>query len=139
MASTRVFLPDSASISEYLSSAETHPHPFIQSLRSARWARIERSNGRCQGLDPKVRGELLTECFGEEGTTNRKDRCSFTQLPPTNPLPRRSLHSASLPVESFEAPLSCLRAHPKHQGSRRSERAVESPSRCNRSAVHRSR
>src|ERR1700730_1977190 len=42
---------------------------------------------------------------------------------PTNHLPRRSLPRASLPLASFEAPLSCLRPHPKHQGLRRSGRA----------------
>ena len=47
-----------------------------------------------------------------------------TQPLPTIPLPRRSLQCASLPVASFEAPLSCLRAHPKHQGLRRSARAA---------------
>ena len=58
-----------------------------------------------------------------------------TQPLPTIPLPRRSLQCASLPLASFEAPLSCLRAHPKHQGLRRSGRAAQSPSRYNRWAV----
>jgi hypothetical protein len=58
---------------------------------------------------------------------------------PTNHLPRRSLPRASLPLASFEAPLSCLRPHPKHQGLRRSGRAAQSPSRYNRWAAHRSR
>jgi hypothetical protein len=72
---------------------------------------------------------------------NRDDRNDIesTQPLPTIPLPRRSLQCASLPLASFEAPLSCLRAHPKHQGLRRSARAAESPSRYNRSAAHRSR
>src|SRR5258708_15825960 len=51
---------------------------------------------------------------------------------PTNHLPRRSLPRASLPLASFEAPLSCLRPHPKHQGLRRSGRPAQSPSRYNR-------
>ena len=58
---------------------------------------------------------------------------------PTNPLPRHSLPCASLPPASFEAPLSCLRPHPKLQGLRRSGRAAQSPSRYNRWAAHRSR
>src|SRR6202011_2325429 len=37
---------------------------------------------------------------------------SCIQPLPTIPLPRRSLQYASLPVASFEAPLSCLRPHP---------------------------
>ena len=68
----------------------------------------------------------------------RKDIQSIQPLP-TIPLPRRSLQCASLPVASFEAPLSCLRADPKHQGLRRSARAAELPSRYNRSAAHQSR
>src|SRR6516165_4091336 len=35
---------------------------------------------------------------------------------PTNPHPGRSLPSASLPLASFEAPLSCLRPDPRHRG-----------------------
>src|SRR5258705_6740676 len=64
---------------------------------------------------------------------------SSIQPLPTIPLPRRSLQCASLLAASFEAPLSCLRARPKHQDLRRSARAAESPSRYNRSAAHQSR
>ena len=79
-------------------------------------------------------------CAGEVliNRDDRKDIRSIQPLP-TIPLPRRSLQCASLPVPSFEAPLSCLRADPKHQGLRRSGRAAQSPSRYNRWAAHRSR
>jgi len=58
---------------------------------------------------------------------NRDDRKDIRLIQPlaTIPLPRRSLQCASLPVASFEDPLSCLRAHPKHQGLRRSGRAAQ--------------
>src|SRR5260221_7265660 len=90
-----------------------------------------------------TRGDVfrsLVELVGEVmiNRDNRKDIQSI-QLLPTIPLPRRSLQCASLPVASFEAPLSCLRAHPKRQGLRRSARAAESQSRYNRWPAHQSR
>ena len=53
-----------------------------------------------------------------KATQNFAGQMSVSIYFPTNPLPRRSLPCASLPLASFEAPLSCLRSHPKHQGLR---------------------
>ncbi len=74
-------------------------------------------------------GNVQSFCAGEVmiNRDNRRDTRSIQPLP-TIPLPRRSLQCASLPAASFEAPLSCLRARPKHQDLRRSARAAESPS-----------
>jgi len=47
---------------------------------------------------------------------NRDDRNCVHPTIAYDSFPRRSLQCASLPLASFEAPLSCLRAHPKHQG-----------------------
>jgi hypothetical protein len=74
-----------------------------------------------------------------EPTRPKKGDVSSTPPFPTNALALRSFLPASLPLESFEAPLSCLRPHPKHQGLRRSGHAAQSPWRYNRWAAHRSR
>jgi hypothetical protein len=58
---------------------------------------------------------------------------------PTILLPRWSVLYRCLPPESFGAPVSCLPPDPRHQGSRRSERIVESLWRYNRWDAHRSR
>jgi hypothetical protein len=42
-------------------------------------------------------------------------------------LPRRSVPFPGLAVAAFGAPRSCLPPHPRHRGSRRWERVVESP------------
>src|SRR5271165_4625706 len=77
--------------------------------------------------------------FDEVSLTGRKKRYFVHSTISYESSPRRSLPCASLPLASFEAPLSCLRPHPKHQGLRRSGRAAHSPSRYNRWAAHRSR
>src|ERR1700676_3734952 len=58
----------------------------------------------------------------------KKGAVSSTPPFPTNLLALRSLPPASLLLESFEAPLSCLRPHPKHQGLHRSGGARQSQS-----------
>src|ERR1700759_4850083 len=47
--------------------------------------------------------------------------------PPLRPVP-----NPDLPLATFGAPRSCLPLHPRHRGSRRWERIVESPWRYNR-------
>src|ERR1700676_4466117 len=67
--------------------------------------------------------------FRDPGVLVHSIKVSIIRAPfPTNPLAVRSLLPASLPLESFEEPLSCLRPHPKHQGLHRSARAAPSQS-----------
>src|ERR1700688_4256443 len=83
----------------------------------------------------KVCGRSFVTCHPRTRSTSpevsptgqKKEDVSSTPPFPTNPLLVRSLLPASLPLESFEAPLSCLRPHPKHQGLRRSGRPGQSP------------
>jgi len=72
----------------------------------------------------------VTEIEGQSNVRFCPNRSRWSQLPTifflvACPYP-------SLPVASFGAPLSCLPPHPRHQGSRRSERIVELPWRYNR-------